>query len=1513
VIGNVPFAKTTPFDPRHNRGKHSLHNYFLAKSLALTRPAGVMLALTSRYTMDARNPAARRELAQYADLVGALRLPGGAMRAVAGTEAVMDLLVLRRREPGSDPHPDLPAWDRVVDVEVDDESNGEPATVQMNRYFAECPGRVLGVTVAGRGMYRDGELMVRGDLDTVGEQVSAGLASMIDASPLRYTPAPSPTPGVARPAARRRIGDVEVAGERRVALREDSFVVSRSGVIYRHAAGELAPAEVPKSARHEVVDLVRLRDATVNLLHLESNDAPEVDIDAARAELRTCYERYRHRWGPLNRVKWGRTGKVDPATGEEKRRRIAPRLGGFREDPDWPTVSAVEVYDPDLDIATPAAIQRERTIHPPRRHLGADTAEEALAISLDETATVDVVRIAELLGVDEATARDELGDRVFTDPGTGSVVAAEEYLSGNVRTKLAAARAAAERDRSIARNVAALEAVHPVDLTADEISARPGATWIEPSEVEAFMAEVLGIDGVAVEFIGELGRWHVDVPEGKRRGGLLSDWGTGRVSPERLFDACLNQRMIKVYDRLDDDTRVVNDAETAAARDMQERISERFGAWLWEEPERARRAAARYNELFNSYVAPSYNGDHLTFPGLAATFVPHPHQRAAVARILRDGRCLLAHAVGAGKTATMVMAGMELRRLGLVNRPAYVVPNHMLEQFSREFLQLYPQARVLITSKDLTGPQGRKRFIARCATGDWDAVVITHSAFERLPLREDTYRAYTAEQLARLNGALNQVRLVDGDKKSMTVKRIEEAIERAENRLERLLATASKDDGVCFEESGIDHLFVDELHLFKNKAVVSSIEGMRNTAGSRRATDLDAKLWTLRREHGHRILVGATATPIANSIVECWIMQSYLQPDVLAETGLDNFDSWAATFGQTVSAVELAPDGGSYRVTSRLAKYRNVPELIAGFRRTADVLVRSDLALKLPSLEDDKPTVAVVQSSAELADYVEGLVARSEAIKNRQVEPDEDNMLKVTSDGRHAALDLRLVDRKPDPQGGKIEVAASRIAAVHRSTRHLTFLDDSGDPAPHPGGFQLVFCDLSTPRVDGEWSAYAELRRRLVAHGVPAGEIGFIHDAKTDEARARLFARCRSGQFAVFIGSTQKMGVGTNIHTRAVALHHLDCPWRPADIEQREGRIIRQGNQNDQVLVVRYATEGSFDVYMWQTCERKSGFIEQVMRGQVDAREMDDIGDAALSYAEVKALATGDPRVVEQFGLQADLAKLERRARAHRDDQHRIQRLAESARRDAAEHRSAAEAVTAALTRRTDTRGDRFRMEIDGEVHTSRAEAGAVLFRTADELIGELRHRQGRQETRLHTIGRLAGFPVTIQGVTSPHDGFLVEAHVTVDIGVDDANIVVRLNAEDLTNRVAENVVMGLETSIRNLDSLTQRHLERATTDDLAAAEAEACLQPFSDQAQFDDLRRRYDYLLAELNDATESVDDGAEATSERERAAAGVRLRVPVGLNGHGGLRAARVVDAAGAVDRTGEAGRAFAPTIGM
>lgn len=641
---------------------------------------------------------------------------------------------------------------------------------------------------------------------------------------------------------------------------------------------------------------------------------------------------------------------------------------------------------------------------------------------------------------------------------------------------------------------------------------------------------------------------------------------------------------------------------------------------------------------------------------------------------------------------------------------------------------------------------------------------------------------------------------------------------------------------------------------------------------------LDAKLWALQRDRGPRVLTGATATPIANSIVEAWVMQTYTQPDVLAECGLDSFDGWAATFGQTVAAVELAPDGGSYRVTSRLARYRNVPELIAQFRCTADVRVRDDLDLTLPTVKGGRPAVVVVPASNELTDYVQTLVARAEDIRAHRVEPDDDNMLKVTNDGRHAALDLRLVDREPAPGGGKLEAAAQRISRIHHDTRHLTYLDNTGQPAPRSGSLQIVFCDLSTPKADGTWNAYDELRRRLVTHGMPAAQIAYIHDAKTDEARARLFERCRNGQIAVLIGSTSKMGLGTHIHPRAIALHHIDCPWRPADIEQREGRVIRQGNQNPEVEIVRYVTEGSFDVYMCPaTCERKAGFIDQVMRGNVAGRDLDDVGDAVLSYAEVKALATGNPLVIEQAGVQAELAKLERLARAHRDDQHRLARTAGSARAEAARRRADAQRYDAAIARRTETSGDRFTMDIDGHRHTKRVEAGHDLSCHLRQALADLTDGPGgRHELPAPTIGHLGGFSLRLDGYRL---GLATEVRLTLSFDRHGHGPELRLRPDDLDDKRPDTLVTQLEGRLRRLETERDRAIADAEEHNRRAAEADIRTgQPFSDQQRLDQLRRRYQQIVDELSTQTDADAEPGQSLEQEQAGPEGPRSKVEQG-----------------------------------
>lgn len=1428
VIGNVPFAKVTPHDPHHNRGRHALHNYFLLKSLHLTRPGGLVVALTSRYTLDARNAAARREMAMLADLVGAVRLPERAFARSSGTDVVVDLLVLRRRLPGAEPIG--PAWEHVVPVDLSangattDQGSGEP--LEVNEYFDAHPDRVLGDLAAARGMYRDHELTVvpSGDLEV---QLPAALQRLVaDATSagLRFVAAPPST------ISRRQAPEVATGTFDLTHAQDGSFVTSTDGDIAQLRGGATVTYQTRVTKdRPELARLIGLRDAARSVLGVQLDGGSEDDLRAAQQVLTDRYDSYRRVHGPINRSSQARTGRRDPETGEELYRRVRPRMGGFREDPDWPLVAALEVFDDETQQARPAAIFSERIIDPPHERHSVDSPDEAVAVCLDESGRVSLERAAELLGLDADTTRQGLGRLVYDEPGTDRLIPAAEYLSGNVRTKLDAARVAAVDDPRYRVNVADLEGVLPRQLEPADITARLGSPWIPSRDVESFAGEVLDAT-VDVEHLPQLGHWSARLRDCSRRSvALTSEWGTSRADAITLLDAALNQRLHTVTDATDDGRRVRNDAETLAARDKQEALTTRFSTWVWEDPTRAERLATTYNDLFSSTVLPHHDGSHLTLPGLAGSFTPRDHQRAAVARVLTDGRTLLAHAVGAGKTATMVMAAMELRRLGSASKPAVVVPNHMLEQFSREWLQIYPTARILVADRERLSKGRRKEFVARAATGGWDGIVFTQSGFARVPLGADLMREYMAGELETARAALAGSR----DGKGLSVKKLERRIAQMEENYKRLLAEHTKDDGVRFEETGIDFLFCDEAHAYKNRRVDSSIDGAANT-GSQRAQDLDSKLWALRRAHGPRVAVFATATPVANSMAELWVMQTYLQPDQLEAVGLRPFDAWAATFGRTHTALELAPDGSSYRMQTRFARFQNVPELLTLYRQVADVRTLEDLDLPTPAIAGGQAETVVVDPSDTLVDYVLDLAARAERIRNRAVDPAEDNMLKVTGDGRRAALDLRLVGLDAPTDHAKLDVAAQQISAIHHATRDHRYADDHGQLTLRPGALQLVFCDVSTPAGDG-WNAYDELKSLLVRRGVEPGAIRYMQSAQTDQAKASLFAACRDGTIAVLIGSTETMGVGTNVQTRAIAMHHLDAPWRPADIEQRDGRILRQGNQNAEVRILRYVTEGSFDTYMWQTLERKAAFIAQVTRGDLPDRDVDDIGDQALSFAEVKALATGDPLVLEKAAVDADVARLARLERAHQDDQHRLRRTHDTA--TTRTERSSARAVQLerVLERVTDTRGDRFAMTVDGHRHSKRVDAGEHLQRfMADRL------DQTPPETNGPTIeiGTLAGLTVTAQAVTTIDD----EIRLTVP----DVHIEVAYPALDWKRSEPANLITRLERQIQRLpDTLTSFQAEA----DAARGEADRATArigvPWDRSDELAGLRRRQ----AEIND----------------------------------------------------------------
>jgi N12 class adenine-specific DNA methylase len=1028
VIGNVPFGRAVLHDRKHNTAGHSIHNHFIIKALRLTRPGGLALVLTSRYTMDARNPAARREIASLADLCGAVRLPSRAHQRAAGTGVVTDLLILRRREPGRAPDPT--AWERTRLIELDQ------ASVPVNEYFLDHPGAVLGELSAVNGVYRADDLVVRSSGDTVPALARAldAVAATARSRGLTWTPAAARDADQAgRPAFR----SIEPDGYIR-ALDDDTFT--------RVMHGAERPHEVPRGQAGELRELLGLRDTVRALLDAEAasgEDTPQ--IDGLRAELNRRYEAYLRAHGPLNRFTVRRTGRTDRATGEETVARIRPPQGGFRIDPFAPAVYALEEFDPVGQRVARAAICRERVVAPRAPRLGADTPADALAICLDTCGEPRLPEISRLLGVGEVEARDQLGTLVFDDPQTGRLVPAAEYLSGNVRDKLRAAELAAEDDPRFAANLAGLREVIPTDLTPGEIDARLGTSWIEARYVEQFLREILDDPRLRVERPGG----QVWALRGNGASVLAtSTWGTERYPAPALAQAVLEQRKVEVRDVIrtpDGDRTVVNLDATLAAQEKAAELAERFSEWAWEDPARSAELAATYNETFNNLVLRRYDDASLSLPGLAVSFRPRGHQVAAVARMISEPAVLLAHEVGAGKTAEMIMGITELRRLGLARKPAIVVPNHMLEQFAREWLQLYPQAHILVAQREDLQADRRRQFVARCATGNWDGIVMSRSAFERIPLSVGKQRAYLDRELEQMR------RWIDLAKKGggLTVKRLEGALLRAEERLRAKLDSA-KDPGITFEATGIDYLCVDEAHGYKNLRTPSNISDAA-IDGSMRASDLDMKIDYLRGRNGKRVVTFATATPIANSVTEAYVMQRYLRPDLLEAAGISVFDSWAATFGQVVTQVELAPEGGdSFRMKSRFTSFRNVPEMLRMLHVSADIKTAEDLKLPVPALaqRDDgqrAPETVTVEPSEQLLEYVAKLGERAEQVRSRAVGPDEDNMLKISGDGRRAALDLRLVGLPQETRG--------KAAVARRPGRgHLACSPRGGVPGPgrHP-------------------------------------------------------------------------------------------------------------------------------------------------------------------------------------------------------------------------------------------------------------------------------------------------------------------------------------------------------------------------------------------------------------------------------------------------------------------------------
>ncbi|MCI0746692.1 MAG: DEAD/DEAH box helicase family protein [Verrucomicrobia subdivision 3 bacterium] len=1284
AISNVPFGDYTVHDPRWNSYKLPIHDYFFASALEKVRPGGLVMFITSRGTMDKLDSTLRELLSTRTELLGAVRLPNDAFKRNAGTEVTTDIVMLRKLRPGESPSG--PAW-----KETASHTNDQGENFTINEYFAARPEMMLGrMRLTGR-MYRDNEPTLEADGRSLGE----ALAQAVERLPEGVYQVHAHQ--IAEPTIEETIPAPDFVKPNAFCLHEGMVCIREENI--------LRPLnDLPSETRSRIRGLIPVRDAVRDCLRAQVDGSAEERVVETRQQLNLAYDRFTARFGPVN---------------------LRANQRAFDGDPDLPLLLSLENYNDETKRATKATIFTERTIHHRQPIESAGSPKEALLVSLNERGCVDLDHMAGLLNKPVEEFLPDLKGIIFRNPQTNDWETDDQYLSGNVREKLAVADAAAVTDPRFAENVEALKSVQPADLAATEIDVRLGAAWLPPEDVRDFTNGLLNIpSGVEIGHIHALGAWHINGNwEAKGATANTTDWGTDRYTALELIEDALNLKTPSVYDLNEDKKPMINAQATEAAREKQERIKERFKEWVWSDDSRRERLCRLYNDTFNHTRVRTFNGDHLTLPGASGAIQLHGHQKAGVWRILQTPNTLLAHVVGAGKTFTMVAAAMELKRLGLARKPMFAVPNHMLGQFSTELLTLYPGANILVAGKEDFESQNRKKLFSRIATGNWDAVIVTHSGFERIPLSQETQERFFKEQLHELE--MIKRRHADSSNRRL-VKELERAKKRLEARLQALAAEHKKDNTLTFEELGVDRIFVDEAHYFKNLFYLTKmtrIAGLPQTA-SERAFDMFLKVRHVQSLNGGGGVVFATGTPIANSMAEMFTMQRYLQPDDLKKHNLHHFDSWAATFGEPVTAMELSPDGAGYRLNTRFARFINVPELMQMFRQSADVQTAAMLNLPRPKLDGEKPTIRNAPATPELKAFVQELAARADRLKNGRVDPSEDNMLKITSEGRKAALNLRLMKPEtPDEPQGKVNLAVENI--------HRIWAASATERSA-----QLVFCDLSTPK-DRGFSVYRDMADKLERLGVPTREIAFIQDYDSDASKLALFRDVRSGKVRVLFGSTQKMGSGTNVQERLIALHHLDAPWRPADVEQREGRILRQGNKNAVVSVFRYVTEGSFDAYMWQTLETKAKFIAQVMSGDMTIRRLEDLDSAALTYAEVKAIASGNPLVIEKAQVDAELIRLTRLRSAHAEEQYRIRSNLRRSHEDAEMFTGRLVNLRQDISVRQDTSGDNFRIELDGQETNNRGIAGELILRRAEKL----KNRFG-DDIR---IGRFAGFDLFLR------------------------------------------------------------------------------------------------------------------------------------------------------------------------
>ena len=1202
AVGNVPFGQYKVNDKAYNKLGFSIHNYFFAKAIDQVRPGGVVAFVTSRYTMDSKDSTARKHMAERADLLGAIRLPNNAFRANAGTDVVSDIIFLQKRDRPADIEPD---W-----VQLGKTEDG----FAINQYFVDHPEMVLGELTAESTQYGREELTV---VPIEGAVLADQLAEAVQHIEGQYVEVEVETPDVA---------DAEVERKTLPAdpdVKNFSYAVVDGEVYYRENS-IMTQVELSDNAKARVTGMVELRQIVNQLIQEQLDDYPDEDIKATQAKLNTAYDVFTAKYGLLNDRKNGRL---------------------FEDDSSYYLLCSLENLDENKQLKSKADMFTKRTIRPERTVTSVDTPSEALAVSIGEHGRVDLPYMAELLGSpgDYERITTELQGVIFKDPSADADdpeagwQTADEYLSGNVRNKLRMAQLAAESHPEFKINVEALTKAQPKDLEASEIDIRLGATWLNPAIVQQFMMETFQPpyrirynNLIQVRYSPFTSEWRIGNKSAAGMYDIMSTetYGTHRANAYKILEDTLNLRDCRIYDTIEEDgkeRRVLNQKETMLAQQKQQAIKDTFAGWVWQDPQRRNLLVKQYNELFNSTRPREYDGSHIHFVGMNPEINLREHQRNAVAHVLYGGNTLLAHEVGAGKSFEMAASAMESKRLGLCQKSLFVVPNHLTEQWASEFLRLYPNAKLLVTSKKDFEPANRKRFCARIATGDYDAVIIGHSQFEKIPLSAERQARIIEDQIEEIENAIAEAKEQSGE--HFTVKQMEKTRKTLEVKLKKLQSTDRKDDVVTFEQLGVDRLFVDESQNYKNLYLYTK---MRNVAGlstseAQKSSDMFGKCRYLDEVTGGRGVIFATGTPISNSMTEMYTLMRYLQYSTLQQKQLTHFDAWASTFGETTTAIELAPEGTGYRARTRFAKFFNLPELMNMFKEAADIKTSDQLHLPVP---EAKFETVVVKPSEIQQDMVKSLSERAAEVHSGAVDPSVDNMLKITSDGRKIGLDQRLMNPlTPDDPDSKLNACVDNVLRIWNETKEDNLT-------------QLIFCDMSTPKGDGSFNVYDDIRTKLLAAGVPESEVEFIHNADTEGKKADLFSKVRSGKVRVLLGSTAKMGAGTNVQTLLVAVHHLDVGWRPSDMTQRNGRIIRQGNKNKQVYVYNYVTEGTFDAYLWQTLENKQKFISQIMTSKSPMRSCDDVDEQALSYAEVKALCAGDPRIREKMDLDVQVAKL---------------------------------------------------------------------------------------------------------------------------------------------------------------------------------------------------------------------------------------------------------------------------------